>query len=66
MDIVLSADEPKSPRPLQLYRTCFLIRMCSQGRHDQPWDASGFSSGAYYVRLDVDGKSAVRQVVLIK
>jgi hypothetical protein len=37
-----------------------------QGRHDQTWDAAGFSSGAYYVCLDVDGKSAVRQVVLVK
>ncbi|MCU0411219.1 MAG: glycosyl hydrolase family 18 protein, partial [Bacteroidetes bacterium] len=38
----------------------------SPGRHTVSWDASGRTSGVYYCRMMLNGKSQVRKIVLMK
>jgi parallel beta-helix repeat protein len=41
-------------------------RPYSAGEHQVRWDASGFSSGTYFYRLEIDGRSGTSKMVLIK
>jgi hypothetical protein len=41
-------------------------RLYSAGEHQVRWDASEFSSGTYFYRLEVDGHSSTSKMVLIK
>jgi hypothetical protein len=36
------------------------------GGHSAVWDATGYASGIYFYRLDVDGASTVRKMLLLK
>jgi hypothetical protein len=37
-----------------------------QGRYSATWNASGMASGIYFSRIDVDGKSIIQKLVLMK
>ena len=40
--------------------------MMSEGKHSVTWNAQNASSGMYYYRLEINGRSLVRKMTLIK